>query len=587
MATGMLIDGVATSNALDSSAERIDIASMDISKLEEGDGVFNYEHRDADASSASPADIVGRIIFAKKIFSEDDCENSRQKDYWKKVEMPFVYIIGRLFDGAGHAAASDIAAMIRDSVANDEPIIMRYSIHGSTLDPDKHGNLRSTIARQVAITLSPCNRTCESGLLEDPNAPDGFEKKPYAKTRDLLESIVEKSELSLLQEVATSPDIPYTPLTEDSLTKTEVLAPLNPFRADFLSIEMIGLAKALQEQMIQKPQPMVFGGKMIIPGEAVLRNGRKMAILSMEGAVVVVPFEKVATYDTSDLKKLPSDQEGDAFTIQTQPVDLCRRLPQAKDVAVNLSTPDHASLLEGLDFGNPGGPAGHPDDSGHWLQKHNGDFVHILKGIHDPQSRSALFAAMAHDFFGLGHCCPATATITPPGESGAHLVQQAVPGIQLPERHPDLATTYEKFNSSGDFDKVAIMDLVLGCDRHPFQYGVGDQGVQLLSNHNAFQWNSPSEFHVHGPFVEPSERLPHPAALSWLKTLDPESLSTKMCLRPTSVDWARNAQCALQAIKVLASTKQALGAPLSFADLVKAAQIGIRSAQGSLHAATI
>ncbi|NDD54108.1 hypothetical protein EBZ39_09560, partial [bacterium] len=181
----MLLDGVFGSEAIDSSGEILDIEGADISDLEEGKGVFNWEHRGEDSDGASPNDVVGKIIYAKKIFKESDCENDREKGYWNQVKMPFIYGVGRLYDAAGHPGAVALAAQIRDHHANGEPILARFSVEGSTLEKKDNRLLRSVI-RRVAITLKPCNKTAHSGLLADPNAPKGFEQKPEADAEDLL-----------------------------------------------------------------------------------------------------------------------------------------------------------------------------------------------------------------------------------------------------------------------------------------------------------------------------------------------------------------------------------------------------------------
>lgn len=133
--TGLLLDGIFASEAIDSSGEVFDVDGADLSIMEEGRGVANYEHRGpgAENETASGNDIVGKIVATKKIFTEKDCENDRQRLYWKKVELPFIYGIVRLFDGAGHAGAIALAATIRDLDANNEPVLVRFSIEGTTL----------------------------------------------------------------------------------------------------------------------------------------------------------------------------------------------------------------------------------------------------------------------------------------------------------------------------------------------------------------------------------------------------------------------------------------------------------------------
>ncbi len=172
--TGMIIDGVFASEAIDSSGEVVEISGMDITTFEEGNGVANIEHLDESAGFGQ--EIVGKIIFARKIFKESDCEDDRQKGYWEKLKgIPFLYGVVRLYDGAGHAGAQALAAQIRDHVANEEPVLVKFSIEGTTLEKEGH-RIKSSIAKKVACTIRPCNKTAVSGLIADPNAPDGFKK---------------------------------------------------------------------------------------------------------------------------------------------------------------------------------------------------------------------------------------------------------------------------------------------------------------------------------------------------------------------------------------------------------------------------
>jgi len=171
--TGMLIDGVFASEAIDSSGEIVSIEGMDVTTIEEGWGVANYEH--LDEKGGYGREIVGKIVSVKKIFTEGDCENDRQKEYFNKIKkIPYLYGIVRLYDGAGHEGAKALAAQIRDAVANDEEIIVRYSIEGSTTKKTDN-RIEESIAKKVAMTLRPCNKTAISGLMDDPNAPDGFD----------------------------------------------------------------------------------------------------------------------------------------------------------------------------------------------------------------------------------------------------------------------------------------------------------------------------------------------------------------------------------------------------------------------------
>lgn len=157
---GTLIDGIAASEHLDSSGERIKIDGIDISSLTK-DGVLNFEHQSKEASS-----IVGKIIKAKKILKESDCETDRHKYFWNKIKMPYLYIVGELFDLDGHQAAKDVAAMLKYdkrkiNETSETKRLVNFSIEGQKLDK-KGSEIRKCIARKVSVTITPCNKVCEA-----------------------------------------------------------------------------------------------------------------------------------------------------------------------------------------------------------------------------------------------------------------------------------------------------------------------------------------------------------------------------------------------------------------------------------------
>lgn len=167
---GMVIDGVAASECVDTSGESISIKGVDCSQMDDEDAgiLIDWEHVDGDVGAHS---IVGRLIFLKKIYELGDCDDDRQRDYFEKCRrQPLIYVIARLFDGSGHENAKAIAAIIRDNAAHGEKIAVRFSIEGTTLK--KEGNrIVRCIFRKLAATVKPANKTAVSGLLED-NAVD-------------------------------------------------------------------------------------------------------------------------------------------------------------------------------------------------------------------------------------------------------------------------------------------------------------------------------------------------------------------------------------------------------------------------------
>jgi len=160
---GTFIDGIAASEHLDSSGERIRVEGIDISSLTK-DGVLNMEHQSKEASA-----IVGKILKAKKILKESDCETDRHRYFWNKIKIPYLYIMGELFDADGHQAAKDIAAMLKyDKRKKHEDKetkkLINFSIEGSRLEK-KGAEILKSIARKVSVTITPCNKVCEAELL--------------------------------------------------------------------------------------------------------------------------------------------------------------------------------------------------------------------------------------------------------------------------------------------------------------------------------------------------------------------------------------------------------------------------------------
>lgn len=162
---GMKLDAPVATNALDSSGEVLSIQGLDITDFLEGRAVANWEH-----SNTSEDGAVGHFIYAKKIFSEADCETPRQLSFWRQLGHEFLYGIVELYDDEGHPGAVSIAAMARYFIKRKEKIKIGMSIEGSTLDRDGH-LLNRAVARKAAITLTPCNKECWVEFAGDESQP--------------------------------------------------------------------------------------------------------------------------------------------------------------------------------------------------------------------------------------------------------------------------------------------------------------------------------------------------------------------------------------------------------------------------------
>lgn len=155
--SGTFINGIAASQHLDSSGEVLLIEGLDISSLEAGHGTFNWEHKNDNSSQT-----VGKVLKAKKIFSEKDCEDDTQLHFWGICQVPFLYVMGELFDAVGHEQAKEAAAMLRyDAQKRSEDSnyknVISFSIEGGKIEK-KGSEITRSIARKVTLTISACNK---------------------------------------------------------------------------------------------------------------------------------------------------------------------------------------------------------------------------------------------------------------------------------------------------------------------------------------------------------------------------------------------------------------------------------------------
>src|ERR1700687_1197652 len=190
------IDGIASSQALDTAGEIVDLKGLDVSSLV--GAALNWEHkRDV------PAQIVGKIVEVKKIFTESDCENQRHKYYWKKIKLPFLYLMGRLFDDE-KPSAIEVAALFKDDARHPhEQDMLGFSVEGAKIEKIGAVITRS-IGRLVTLAHLPANKTCISEIMP--------EKKEKADSSDI--SSLFKGEMELFQ---------FEPTYVEIMSKKEVL----------------------------------------------------------------------------------------------------------------------------------------------------------------------------------------------------------------------------------------------------------------------------------------------------------------------------------------------------------------------------
>lgn len=152
------IDGIASSQAIDTAGEVVEIKGLDISSLV--GAALNWEHE-----SKLPAQIVGKILEAKKIYCKEDCENERHLKYWNKCEIPFLYVMGRLFDDKKPSSV-EVAALFKDDAEHPhEQPMLGFSVEGARLEKNQGMVVPRSIARKVTITNLNANKTCVAEMM--------------------------------------------------------------------------------------------------------------------------------------------------------------------------------------------------------------------------------------------------------------------------------------------------------------------------------------------------------------------------------------------------------------------------------------
>ena len=475
---GTIIDGVFASEAIDTSGEILDVKGCDISELEEGKGVFNYEHRGPDSPGASPLDIVGRILYAKKIYSKEDCDDERQREYWNGIELPFIYGIGVLFDKDGHQGAEAIAAMIRHCLKASEPLIVKFSIEGSTLE--KEGNvLKRSMARRVAVTLKPANRTALAGVIE---SDEGSGVSDTSK-KD------EKVDLSVLANFK-------------KLGKYE--GRYNPL-FEFNYFDNLKRAVELSKTITAGSTNSAPGE--LVGGAALQKEDLKVKYLKSRIEAALRDWNKSEDLRTFIKNRLPeaSDEYVDKF------VDLVGYYKLKKSM----------EDIQKLNIGN-------------MLQKVIITPLEKGQGFSEPQ-KTLLYKKVA-GVAGLGKFVPAT-SFTNNFQTGLPMmIQGKVYGrhAQIPLTDHDQECLLPLLNN-GTLDKIAILDKLFEINRNISNFIISEQNPRLFLVDNGLWMGSGFElpdflnwFKPKHPGLNVSIKALHPEAMFWLEGLNENRIADVM-----------------------------------------------------------
>lgn len=506
---GLKFDGIATSQHLDSSGEVLNVEGHDISDLEEGRGVFNFEH------SNKAEDILGHVIYARKILKQSDCENDRQKAYWKSCEKPFVYVIGELYDGEEHPGACAAAAMMRYYHKRKEKMLVGMSIEGATLKRDDN-ILERSVGRRIALTLRPCNKTCIAGIVDDP----------------IIADVVNKS-------MGSGSDSGLVEIDSIILEDGDYLfSDLDPAAALKKSLEV--LEKTLTAGNYNVAPGQLSGGAALCVEDKGLHNRAKAAFRDWDRRRPLKEALKAALPEVSD-------DYIEHFT------DLAEQMSLTKGISSKLTRigPEHSlhpfndddqkRLVEGLyaDKGDKMKGWEHkfnikvlPNDSGKQVV-----LKHIRnESLGESPKNATVYHDMAKNFFGMGAHVPTTTYIQHP-----HLFDGKP--TQAMEFSPEMISplgsykaneaAIEQGRADGTAHKLALMDMVMGhSDRHLGNMLIDKNGRLLhIDNDSAFTAHDEPNISAYGSIM--GDNL-HIDAGQWLAKLDPKKLGQELMKRGMS-----------------------------------------------------
>jgi hypothetical protein len=535
---GLKIDGISTSEHIDSSGELLIVKDHDISDLVEGKGVLNWEH------SPKSEDTIGAVIYAKKILKKEDCENDRQRKYWDFVKKPFVYIIGELFEDEEHPGAVAVAAMIRYYAKKSEKLLTGFSIEGATLEREDY-ILKESVGRRVAVTLRPCNKTAIAGLLEDPKTKD-IAKSIAAMSDKVNASLIEIDSIILEDQFMPADPVMDLHKAIESLNKT-----LDAGMGNMAPSQLTGQAALTREH--------ISGYKKNILKAAIRDWNRKRPLKEVVKAALPEVDEEYIHHFVQLAEDLALKKSKSASLVRSG-------VEHSHNKNAN---EDQKKLIEGLyfdpsrHFGGQDFNPGHDDYSSALTRHVNDAGQNVLVKQPDEKNaeNSTHYYELANNFFGMGKHVPVTNHFSHPlrgelqsGKKENAQAMEIVKGAKTPLTMDDTKVdkAVEKAHKNGELHKLMMMDTILGADkdRHMGNTLIHPKGHLVnIDNDTTFDHTAG----IHPWYMDKHLGQPvHPDAAAWVKGLDAKGLVGQMADQGHSPATIRNATTALKMYQKLA-----------------------------------
>lgn len=172
----VIVAAVLSAETPDTTGEILNVKNADISTLKTGTAPLNTEHINPDDIDKKEGDnefkgfntVVGRVVDAKKIFSEADCDNQYELKAWNELQVPMIFGYCEFFDGPdAHDNAKAAASLVRMAHKNGFDHMIGFSVEGQILK--REGNhLAETVIKRVAATAKPANKAARiEGVVQD------------------------------------------------------------------------------------------------------------------------------------------------------------------------------------------------------------------------------------------------------------------------------------------------------------------------------------------------------------------------------------------------------------------------------------
>jgi len=551
---GLKLDGIITSEHIDSSGERLLVDGHDISDFENGKAVLNFEH-----NSDTPEDILGKFIYAKKIFKKADCSNDREKMYWDGVKVPFVYGIAELFDDEGHAGAVAAAAIVRYYHKKKEKILAGFSVEGATLEREKNeeGVLKRTVGRRAALTLRPCNKSCITGVLEDTSIKDAVKKamglteipdSRLVEVDSIIFADLEKGEKDPFIELKTALESLQKTLTAgggnvapSALTGGAALQPEHVIGKKPLDKKKIHTALKIALRDWDRSRPLKESVQAAV--KAMLPEVSEDYVDHFTNLAEELSLKKgespLKRIDHGDSRNLHNDSKQKRL-ISGLYVD-----PDKKFKSIELGKEQTHQNPNILKLKNDAGQ--------HVLVKPPMEISKLGNHPdHDTGKAATTYYHMANDFFGLGDHVPVTTHFHHKDLSGNHPRGHSVQATEyVPDAaigiHPLFGEHLNQARADGTAHKLAMMDLITGgsTDRHMGNL-MSTKGGKILhiDNDDAFDYSldeslPPGHYGPQRTFMKEGSYVPDPNnslqrdslhmdAMAWLRDLNPREMAQEL-----------------------------------------------------------